>query len=192
MRDSLGDTYVLIIPLTTDLIDTLEHPADKALNGDRKCSLKTMNTSCFASEGCTREHGVFNPVRLSDLMFHPYSYVATTRRNDFVGCVSAVPIHQDRQVANHFPDLSIDDDAIVLYNLCVSQDFRGHGIGRKLVSSILDLSPKKHVYLLVARGSSQLNEVFAERVRRLQDTYNRLGFHTVRECQNCFLFKYEQ
>ena len=76
-----------------------------------------------------------------------------------------------------------DHRAVVLSNLCVSNDHRRRGVGRLLVRAILALGAPR-TYLLVARtgegnANAEIAEAFADRVARLRATYHHLGFETV-------------
>lgn len=103
----------------------------------------------------------------------------------FVGCVSA------SRVRSHalFPSYAFEQGAVLLSNLCVSNEYRGQGVGRELVERVLSSAkevsgPSPIVYLLISRTGMQSSDPkiaseFENRVERLEETYRRLSFRPV-------------
>lgn len=190
-----------IVPLTRERASILKAQAAVALNGDErdgKCSLRAMTMSCFASENCSNG---YSSMQLDMLLSQPHAYVAVTdvapdgstplAEDVFVGCVTASSV--STMVTRLFPHVTLGADDLVLSNLCVAERYRTHGIGRRLVQTILDIrSP--HTYLLIARTSSanpDVQTVFHSRVQRLRDTYKRLGFEEECECTDAVLMRHK-
>lgn len=188
---------VRVVPLSGELASRLRAQAAVAINGDGSCSLKTMTTSCFASETCASG---LSPLQLDELLASPHAYVAVAdvtpegaplREDAFVGCVSAAPAREAR-LKTLFPDLSdVPSGALVLSNLCVAEAYRGHSLGRKLVETVLALRAPR-TYLLIARdgehhANPEVARAFASRVPRLRATYAKLRFHPVCECARAVL-----
>lgn len=186
-----------VVRLTPELAAALRTQAQEALNGDGTCSLKTMTTSCFASETCA--HGDPSGMHLGMLLAQPHAFVAVsdlapdgeTRLHEdaFVGCVSCGPTRTSL-AATLFPDLGTE--GVVLSNLCVASPYRKRNVGRLLVDKVLGLGHEQ-TYLLVARGTErtpEIAEAFRERVARLRATYAKLGFRAECECERAVLFRH--
>lgn len=188
-----------VLPLTRELAARLRVQAAVALNGDGTCSLRTMSTSCFASEHCARG---YSAMQIDMLCASPHAFVAVCgtcprgtplAEEAFVGCVSAAPACGG-MVAQLFPHVTLAPGALVLSNLCVADAYRGHGLGRKLVQAVLDVGAPE-TYLLIARtgvghANPDVAAAFADRVPRLQETYRKLRFHQVCECSTAALLRY--
>lgn len=194
--------------LTPYLAKRLKAEAAEALNGDGTCSLHAMTTSCFASENCAKGHSA---MQLDMLLSHPFAFVvladvepdgATPIASErFVGCVSAAPAADNSMCPRLFPRQQFRPDAdLVLFNLCIADAYRGHGLGRRLVQRILDCAKNRssnpRTYLLVARTGEThtdpaVTAAFASRVPRLQKTYDRLGFRSVDTCDVAHLMCFD-
>lgn len=170
---------VRILPLTRTIADAIHASSATALSGDGSCSLYNMQSSCFAAESCN--HGTMPRVTIYSLMRMKYAFVAVDGSNAFVGCVGV-----DHANTKYFSECS---KGLILYNLCVSPEFQGAGIGRMLVEHIIQMGFP--VFLYVARSQrEEMRHVFRDRVDRLFKTYDRLDFKKVNECQEFYLFHY--
>ena len=186
---------IVVVPLTSELTNLLKAKAAVALNGDGSCSLKAMSMSCFASEACARNQ--FSSMKLDVLLRSPHKFVAMVRDTDeFVGCVSAETKRSDRMISHYFPRETLPSTAVILYNLCVSQEYRGCGAGRKLVQAIVDTAASpRDVYLLVSRLNPNEKDpdkaqIYKDRITRLLNTYNTLEFDVQCDCPDCFLLRH--
>ena len=185
---------VTVVPLTSSLANLLKAKAAIALNGDGSCSLKTMSWSCFASEACARNQ--FSSIKLDMLLQSRYSFVAVTNSNEFVGCVSAESGDSDKILAHFFPHVNLPSTARILYNLCVSHEFRGCGAGRRLVEAVVNTANSPNdTYLLVSRlnpdeTNPEKARVYANRIDRLLATYNKLDFDVTCDCPECYLLRH--
>ena len=182
--------------LTSRLANMIAEEASKQLNGDRTCKLQNMN-SCFAAEACNR--GGTPCMELRELLAAQHPFVAITDTDSegkmckeeecrFVGCVSAGPASQ--MARSMYPNM--EGNALLLSNLCVSEEYRKCGVGRELIDRIRSLN--KPVYLLVAKrrgGGIAIEQAFESRVKRLQETYPKLGFRCVGESNDAHLFRDE-
>lgn len=190
-----GKPDVIVVPLTSELANVLKAKAAVALNGDGSCSLKAMSMSCFASEACARNQ--FSSMKLDVLLRSRYRFVAMVNKSDeFVGCVSAESADTDRMVASYFPNEPLPKAAVILYNLCVSHDYRGCGAGRKLVQAVIDIAQSpRDVYLLVSRlNPNETNpekaKIYQDRIDRLLATYDKLEFDVKCDCSHCYLLQH--
>ena len=190
-----------VVRLTPDLAAALKAQAAVALNGDGTCSLKTMTTSCFASEHCAHGGNHADSMQLDMLLAQPDAFVAVSdlapdgvtrlAEDAFVGCVSCGPAATS-MAARLFPNRK--HEGVVLSNLCVASDYRKQNVGRLLVDQVLGLKAPQ-TYLLVARGSERTPEVaeaFRDRVARLHKTYAKLDFHPECECEHAVLLKHRR
>ena len=96
---------VQIVPLTTEIANRLRTLAALALNGDGKCSLRTMSTSCFAAEHCATVY--HSAMQLDQLLTRGASFVALVRAPNsqddvFAGCVSANLASDNSLCQRHF------------------------------------------------------------------------------------------
>lgn len=188
---------IRVVPLTRTLAAHLRDRARTSLTGDARCSLHNMRTSCFASERCAgRTHdALIPPMELDELTSAHVAYAAVDAdRNDaFVGCVTASPAAAYR---HRFPAHAMDGDALILFNLCVADDYRKRGVGHRLVARVLAHSAPQ-TYLLVARTGldradfPEVQQVFRERIARLRDTYAHMHFLPVCETHDCILMRYD-
>lgn len=195
---------VYLAPLTPALVSRLRDEAAEALNGDGSCSLKAMTTTCFQSENCAGDN---TPLKLDMLLTQPHAVVAIAdvtpdeaqplAREAFVGCVSAAPPAPLSLCPRLFPDHPFDVRTdLVLSNLCVADAYRRskHGVGKRLIRHILQQG--KRTYLLVSKAGErhadpEVEQAFATRVPRLRETYPRLGFRILDECEQAILMRYE-
>jgi ribosomal protein S18 acetylase RimI-like enzyme len=191
----MSENNTRIIPLTSELCNKLKAQAAVAMNGDGTCSLKAMSMSCFASELCSSNiHSIMN---LDSLMNHQYKFVAIDEDDDtFVGCVSAQQGSHDNTLKKYFPTCNLCDGALTLYNLCVSNSYRGLGIGRRLVESILETANRpSSVYLLVSKLNLKEDDedrlkIYTNRIKRLLGLYNTLEFDVIDECDKCYFLRH--
>jgi ribosomal protein S18 acetylase RimI-like enzyme len=187
---------VRVLPLTESLAAQLSEQGKTALCGDGSCSLANMNESCFASERCAR--GGSGLMRIEELLAAPYAFVACTDSElddptvgvpeglRFLGCVSARPADSMRSV---FPD--IQENALLLSNLCTSSTCRRHGIGRRLVDRIR--ATGRPVYLMIVKPTgpdADVARAFQTRVARLFETYGRMSFQKCGECDFAHLLRH--
>lgn len=187
---------IRIVPLSPDLCDALSSDAFHSINGDGSCSLSNMESSCFASEYCSK--GLKPQSQLRSMLASKCAFVAISdispdgfRETDtayrFVGCISA-----DDGPHPFFPQLS--SGSLVISNLCVASPYRRFGVGKRLIQTILDGYEPEKCYLLVAKNmqteNADMHTVFEKRVRRLLNTYNRLSFVPVCERSGAFLLQY--
>lgn len=196
--DEVGkELSVEVVPLTSEQSNRLKAEAVAAMNGEGpSCSLKAMSMSCFASEACAQNR--HSSMNLDSLMVHKYKFVAIDSETErFVGCVSATPADEDRTLKHYFPKCKVCDDAIVLYNLCVSHSHRGRGAGRKLVDAILGcVDCEDKVYLLVSKLNlkeydvEKLN-IYKNRISKLLSLYDKFKFDVVDECEGCYLLRHK-
>ena len=129
-------------------------------------------------------------LQIDKLLFADQAVVAVTDDGRFVGCVGAYCGRTDPMVRNYFPSYHLDPEARVVYTLCVSPDFQGQGVGRRLVDAVSQ--PGVPTVLLIHRGGSaspQYQEIFDERVTRLLTTYDKLGFRRAGECSDYYLME---
>jgi GNAT superfamily N-acetyltransferase len=185
---------ISIVPLTSQLASLLKAEAAMALNGDGTCSLKAMSMSCFASEACARNQ--YSTMKLDMLLNSAFKFVALVKEtSEFVGCVSAETLASDRMVHAYFPDVHFSPTSLILYNLCVSHEYRGYKVGRRLVQAVLDVAEsERDVHLLVSRLNPDETDpekaaVYRDRIQRLLTTYDKLGFQVVCDCKKCYLLK---
>lgn len=194
---------IRIKPLTKELAIQLQSQANLAINGDGTCSLTNMTTSCFASENCANGHSA---LQLDMLVVQPHAYVAVAdiasdgvaplQEDVFVGCVTASYASTSKLTSRLFPHVMFEQKGLLLSNLCVSDDYRRHGIGRKLVDTIFNIKSPV-VYLLISRNgvhstNRSVNSAYHSRVDRLKTTYDKLGFNQQCECNDATLMCYKR
>jgi len=186
---------VSVVPLTSDLCGRLKAEAALALNGDGTCSLRAMSMSCFASEMCAKNR--FSNMTLDMLMQSTYKFVALDGPDGvFIGCVSAYRKENDTTAVHYFPHHPIVDGALLLYNLCVADEFRGRGAGRLLVEAVLHAARRPSlVYLLVSKlnlhePDPEKLAAYKARIARLLGTYEKLDFAVECECDACYMLRH--
>ena len=180
---------IRITPLDLSLCSALKARAAVVLNGvdNGRCSLRAMSMSCFASEYCS--HNAYSTMKLDMLMTHPHRFVAMDGE-EFVGCVSAVPRKDCNMFDAYCPGCYPDPECLVLFNLCVSHEYRGQGVGPMLVNEIVKIS--QPVYLLVSKldvneTDVRRRQIYDDRVSGLMKFYGKLGFEVQQEFPKCFL-----
>lgn len=181
MRDAL------VITSVDALSPALRAEAERALVGDRTCSLENMERTCFASEYCAFADGDASRASFcSGTSFHANALLAlvalTVRAGTptFVGCVCVGPA---AHFASAFPYARAPQDGWIVYNLCVASAFQGSGVGRRLLDAVRVQAGSAHpLYLTVmrTRGSGAVERTMRDRVARLEGTYARLG------CERCY------
>tara|TARA_B110001450_G_scaffold254906_1_gene281223 strand:- start:1737 stop:2291 length:555 start_codon:yes stop_codon:yes gene_type:complete len=175
-----------VVPLTRHLCDRLSRSADTALNGDGTCSERTMATSCFMSENCSLGLAAMD---LSSLLQHSLAY-AIEDRGEFVGCVSAM-VGKRGIPSAHFPEqcAACGPKSLCIYNLCISDAYRGQGYGRRLIDEVMRENAPE-TYMLIAKTQHKETPIvsaFQSRVTRLLSTYSHFGFQVVSECPRAVL-----
>lgn len=186
-----------VVPLTPDLVTKLTAEAQKSLNGnDNACSLRDMQTSCFASEMCASNPASQPLMNLRDVLHARHAYVAVAHDGRFVGCVSANCIRDSYNVQRYFPHTPLPEDALLLSNLCVNNDFRKQGVGRELVDTIrrCNPSPSLPVYLMIDRRGIRSDNhdvavTYESRVPRLLHTYEHLDFKKTCACEDAIMMQ---
>ena len=176
-----------VLPLTEGLVADLEHEATLALSGRGGCDLETLQTSCFAIEGCASSS---TPPRftLRGLMqdaADAFVAVAWTPegRPQFVGCVGLTAVREGQRLfafpvtcrAGHY-----------MFRLCVAEAFRRHGVGRLLLDAVRRVA-KRRVYLVVAQEATvaDVRPHLQQRAERLRQMYSQhMGFAVV--CESPF------
>ena len=143
-------------------------------------------------------------MNIDDVAAFPISFVAYTnmhpthfRSTDagrFVGCVSASAVGHS-SARSLFPTVAFQDGAVIIHNLCVADAYRKHGVGKRLIRSVMNkVGPSAPLYLCISKGGGVHNEdidaVFCDRVARLRSTYARLGFAQEQEAARAVLMRY--
>ena len=184
-------TGIRITRLDHSLATKLTAQARRVLHGDGSCSLQTMTTSCFASERCANGPGSLETtiadvasgeiafVALSDVEPDSFRAVSEPEGFRFVGCVSGSQGMPGAFRGN--PSLKDCDECMVLYNLCVAEEYRKHGVGQKLIQHMVDHT-NMTLYLLVRRydgPDENLSRVFRDRTDQLRKFYTKHGFQEV-------------
>ena len=182
---------IQLLDLTPQLCEELGAEADQALNGSG-CNLESYEISCFASETCTRrtvirmklDHLIGSSIAVVAVATRPPSSFDRIERRRFVGCVSADP-HTFK-----------GDVAMLMSNLCVVNEYRKCGIGRRLVREVINRSNDCMLCLRIDKSGLQtpsLRDTFKTRIARLVETYEKLGFVPVEDgCQNSTSMVYGQ
>jgi len=181
---------------------TMQEHAERALYGNKTCSLDNMNTSCFAAERCAmagHENAHFPSGNvLSGVTFTLVAHslrsmedMTTTKVNHFVGCVCVGPTSI---YGSHMYPRTLDvSTAHVIYNLCVSNTFQGGGVGRQLVNAARSrISGPLYLFVLnVGRDSTNpdIASVMTARVNRLETTYARMGLKRIANMGSHTLFE---
>ena len=183
---------VLLTPLTPPLARRLQQEADLALNG-KGCDLEAMKSSCFASESCGK-----SKMALKELLSHDLAIVAvdTERTPSFAGCVSCLFGKRDPVIRRFFPHVPVSADSLIIFNLCVSKDFRNQKVASQLMSAVsLHCSPGHHCFLLVSKGNPHLHHVqgareeFTRRVDNLKSMYEHWKFRHVCDNEDVILMR---
>lgn len=205
-RTRLEDDPIQIVPLDATLAARIDRDASRALNGDGRCTLNTMNTSCFASENCSLTGT--SGMRVHDLLVgNTQAFVAVDRARQperFVGCVSV----RHAEPCSAYPSHTFQPNSCMISNLCVAKEYRKRRVGKRLIDHavraqsqcLADPSEDHHTYLEIAlhdksssplppRESNDCARVFDHRVKRLLTTYEKLGFGVVDKCSNRILLQ---
>lgn len=186
--------------------DTLGHmrtEAERALYGNRSCSLENMNTTCFAAEFCALSDGRAPsiPSASSFDMQSVMTLVAHSRRSDdsnrtaatdhFVGCVCVG--HADIYGRAAYPPNLDISNAHVIFNLCVSSTFQGGGVGRQLIDAVRQrINGPLYLFVLKTGSESSKSDIMSTmrtRVARLRTTYSRLGLKRITDTSQTVLFE---
>ena len=163
--------------LPSEMAAQIEHH----MVGNRTCSLQNMEHTCFAAEYCALASGF--PMRDELTSRAPLTLVAhTSSENEFVGCVSVGPVTM--YPPSYFPKDVYTSHSDVIYNLCVSKEYQGRGVGRQLVDAVRQRVDNKSIYLLVLKKGrdspmADVARVMTSRVQRLDATYTRMGLRRV-------------
>ena len=202
MRDT-GHTvaHVQISPVGSTSY-TMQEQAERAMYGNKTCSLENMNMSCFAAERCATagnnevhfpsgnvlSSGTFTLVAHSLRSEHE---MKTTVVDHFVGCVCVGPtsIYASRM----YPSTLDVSNAHVIYNLCVSNTFQGGGVGRQLVNAARShISGPLYLFVLNTGKDSpnpEIASVMTARVNRLETTYSHMGLKRIDNMGSHTLFE---
>lgn len=179
----------------------IREEAERALYGNRTCSLENMKTTCFASELCSISNGNKNfPRKMtfqneSTLTLIAHTTGGTAMCGDskrFVGCICVGPF--SLYPSRWFPDyLKPTSDTHVIFNLCVSSDFQGGGVGRQLINAVRQRMSCP-LYLFVLRGTkntplANITDIMKSREERLLKTYTRMRMKLVAKMDECVLFQ---
>ena len=202
MRDAANTVaHVQISPVESTSYTMQEH-AERAMYGNKTCSLANMNTSCFAAEKCAMANGdtVHFPTGnvLSGVTF---TLVAHSLRSEeemkdtgvdhFVGCVCVGP--PSIYGSDMYPSTLDVSKAHVIYNLCVSSTFQGGGVGRQLVNAARSrVSGPLYLFVLNTGKDSPNRDVatvMTARVNRLETTYARMGLKRIATMGSHTLFE---
>lgn len=181
---------------------TMQEHAERAMYGNKTCSLVNMNTSCFAAERCAMAGNRMahfpsgNPLTGSTFTLVAHSLrseenTETTGLDHFVGCVCVGPA--SIFASDLYPTKLDVSRAHVIYNLCVSNTFQGGGVGRQLVNAARSrISGPLYLFVLnVGRDSfdPDIASVMTVRVKRLETTYARMGFKRIENMGSHTLFQ---
>ena len=202
MRDT-GHTvaHVQISPVESTSYTMQEH-AERAMYGNKTCSLENMNMSCFAAEQCAMAGGesvsfpsgnVFSG-RTFTLVAHSLrseKEMKNTNVDHFVGCVCVGPTSI---YGSHMYPSTLDvSKAHVVHNLCVSNAFQGGGVGRQLINAArLRISGPLYLFVLNMGKDSpnrEIASVMTARIKRLETTYARMGIKRIADMGSHTLFE---
>lgn len=183
--------------LNGTLAERMRKSADVSINGDGKCTLETMRNSCFASEMCAA--GSNRRMHLDDLLNAKHAFVYDDGHGgDFVGCVSANCCNG--QIKTMFPEHEFEPNALIISNLCVSNEKRKSNIGTLLMNRAMQRNTDGPCYVLVSLGfvepsvaSATRDSVlctFDKRVPGLLAFYDKLGFKKVSQCNSAYLMRH--
>jgi ribosomal protein S18 acetylase RimI-like enzyme len=179
---------IQVVRLTLELAERLAQQARVAYVGNGRCTLRNMETSCFASEMCSKKLPCTHS--LPD-MCHKETYIAISDCEPdgtalpvadvprYVGCVSVEPM--PGHMRGDFPQVTCRD--WLLANLCVAGAYRRLGVGSRLIAAVQrGRAPDGGggaLYLFVHRTRSlddDVRRVFETRTPRLVAHYKTLGF----------------
>jgi hypothetical protein len=191
MRDKCHTVaHVQISPVESTSYTMQEH-AGRAMYGNKTCSLKNMNMSCFAAERCAMagsdtvhfpSGNVLSGVTLVAHSLRLKDEMKSANVDRFVGCVCVGPasIYESHM----YPSTLDVSKAHVVYNLCVSNTFQGGGVGRQLIKAARSrISGPLYLFVLnMGRDSPNpdIASVMAARVNRLEATYVRMGLRRIK------------
>ena len=179
------------------LAERMRKSADVSINGNGTCSLDTMRNSCFASEMCAA--GSSRRMQLHDLLSAKHAFVYDEGRDgDFVGCVSADCCNE--HVEDMFAPYEFERNALIISNLCVSNEKRKSNIGTLLMERAMQENASGPCYVLVSLGfvepsvASTIRDsvrcTFDKRVHGLLAFYKTLGFEPVAKCDRAYLMRH--
>lgn len=200
MRDTDRAVAHLQISPVESTSYTMQEHAERAMYGNKTCSLPNMNTSCFAAERCAMAGD--NKVQFPSgnvLAGETFTLVAHSLRSEkktettdvdhFVGCVCVGPASI---YGSHMYPFDVST-AHVIYNLCVSNAFQGGGVGRQLVHAARSrISGPLYLFVLnTGRDSSDsdIATAMTTRVKRLETTYTRMGLTRIANMDSHTLFE---
>lgn len=199
MRDCVSTTLDPpgVRVLNGTLAERMRKSADVSINGDGGCTLETMRNSCFASEMCAA--GSSRRMHLDDLLNAKHGFVYDDGHGgDFVGCVSADCCNE--RIKTMFPEHEFEPNALIISNLCVSNEKRKGNIGTLLMKRAIQENTDGPCYVLVSLGfvepsvaSATRDSVlctFYKRVPGLLAFYKTLGFKPVAKCDRAYLMRH--
>ena len=101
---------------------------------------------------------------------------------EIAGCVNMANVYEIKQYVKYeFPS-----NALMLFNLCVSQNYREQRIGSRLVQECIVRAGTLPLYLTILRRSDIASEEdldsLNENALKLLTFYHNKGFKTVRDC----------
>ena len=178
----------LSVDTLQSLPESLISDANNALIGDKSCSSANLKKSCFAIEFCDSNSTCSMDLR--NLQYSRYAFLAYTPSSlRFVGCVSASPV---RDFSGIETEITCPPSALMLYNLCTSNDFRGHGVATHLLQKVIDVS-ESDVFLTVMPSQGNVpREVMNNRADVLQSIYIHHGFTPVGKGPRAILLHYKK
>lgn len=182
---------------------TMQEHAERAMYGNKTCSLENMNTSCFAAERCAMAGNAKAYFPSGNVTAGAtFTLVAHSRRSEretrttgvdqFVGCVCIGPtsVYGSHMFPSTLKNVS---EAHVIYNLCVSNTFQGGGVGRQLVNAARSrVSGPLYLFVLNTGTDSVVPDVatvMTARVKRLETTYTRMGLKRIANMGTHILFE---
>lgn len=184
---------------------SMREKAIESLYGNKTCSLQNVSDTCFAAELCSMSGSSSSPTFPSardfdsgstmTLVAHsssPNTFRSTNTSMQFMGCVCSGPA--SLYDASWYPKTIDINGANVIYNLCVSNHSHGKGIGRQMVHAVRS-RVSGPLYLFVLKDqkkhslTSYITTTMTTRVKRLEETYNRMGLRRVEEMDRVILFQ---
>lgn len=180
----------------------MQEHAERAMYGNKTCSLQNMNMSCFAAEQCAMAEGSAVPFSFGNvfagatftLVAHSVpsgeemKYAGVDR---FVGCVCVG--RTSMYDSKMYPSTLDVSNGHVIYNLCVSNTFQGGGVGRQLVNATRSRIPGPLYLFVLNTGKNSQNpdiaSVMTARVNRLETTYSRMGLKRIANMGSHTLFE---
>jgi ribosomal protein S18 acetylase RimI-like enzyme len=202
MRDADSTVAHVQISPVDSISYTMQEHVERAMYGNKTCSLSNMNTSCFAAERCAmaKSKEVHFPSG-NAFVNSTFTLVAHSLRSDegmrttgvdnFVGCVCVGPtsIYESHM----YPSTLDVSNAHVIYSLCVSNTFQGGGVGRQLVNAARSRISGPLYLFVLNTGTNSTNAdiatVMSARVQRLENTYARMGLKRIAHMGSHTLFQ---